>query len=107
MIVPYLKRHANRGHQRVTFYLTPNNVTLKNATTELEHINDPHEWIKLPTDSLLEDDGNLENDLPIYVFYFKKDQLQDCIIGKTGVKKCPVSKIEVGCRGENEFVVYH
>ncbi|PKK68877.1 hypothetical protein RhiirC2_698415, partial [Rhizophagus irregularis] len=33
VILPYLKRHAKRGHQQVTFYLTPNVVTSKNITT--------------------------------------------------------------------------
>ncbi|RIA91228.1 hypothetical protein C1645_124228 [Glomus cerebriforme] len=110
VILPYLKRHAKRGHQQITFYLTPNNVTSKNITTELEHINDPHEWITLPTDSSsvsVEKDDNLENDLPDLKLLLQKsdtlDQLRDLIINKSGVKNCTVSKVEVSCRSENEF----
>jgi len=110
-ILPYLKRHAKRGHQQVTFYLTPNNIIAKNITTELEHINDPHEWIKLPTDSSsVEKDDNLENDLPDLQFLLQKrdtlDQLRDLIISKSGVKKCTVSKVEVSYRSESEFGLF-
>ena len=67
--------------------LTPNNV---NITTELEHINDPHEWVELPTDSSLSSVGNLENDSPDLRFLLQKretlDQLQDFIISKSGVQ---------------------
>jgi len=111
VILPYLKRHAKRGHQQITFYLTPNNITAKNITTELEHINDPHEWIKLQTDSSsVENDDNLENDLPDLQFLLQKrdtlDQLRDLIISKSGVKRCTVSKVEVSYRSENEFGLF-
>jgi hypothetical protein len=111
VILPYLKRHAKRGHQQVTFYLTPNNIITKNITTELEHINDPHEWIQLSTDSLsVKKDDNLENDLPDLQFLLQKrgtlDQLNDLIISKSGVKKCTVDKVEIGYRSENEFGLF-
>jgi len=113
VILPYLKRHAKRGHHQVTFYLTPNNVTSKNITTELEHLNDPHEWIHLPTDSSsfsVDKNDDLENDLPDLKFLLQKkdtlDQIQDFIISKSGVKKCTVSKVEVSCRSENEFGLF-
>lgn len=110
MILPYLKRHAKRGHQHVTFYLTPN-IIAKNITTELEHINDPHEWIQLSTNSSsVEKDDSLENDLPDLQFLFQKrdtlDQLRDLIICKSGVKKCVVNKVEVSYRSENEFGLF-
>ncbi|CAI2182428.1 16299_t:CDS:2 [Funneliformis geosporum] len=111
VILPYLKRHAKRGHHQVTFYLTPHNVTSKNITTELENINNPHEWIHLPIDSsTLERNDDLGNDLPDLKFLLQKmdtlDQIQDFIISKSGAKKCTVNKIEVSCRSENEFGLY-
>ncbi|CAG8737355.1 3516_t:CDS:2, partial [Funneliformis mosseae] len=111
VILPYLKRHAKRGHHQVTFYLTPNNVTSKNITTELEHIDNPHEWIHLPIDSsTLENNDDLGNDLPDLKFLLQKmdtlDQIQDFIISKSGAKECNVNKVEVICRNENEFGLF-
>src|SRR5436190_1215504 len=51
VILPHLKRHAKRGHQQVTLYLTPNAVTPQSITTDLDHLTDPHEWIYLPSSS--------------------------------------------------------
>lgn len=111
MILPYLKRHAKRGHHQITFYLTPNNIITKNITTELEHINDPHEWIRLSTDSSsVEKDDSLENDLPDLQFLFQKrdtlDKLRDLIISKSDVKECTVNKVEISYRSENEFGLF-
>ncbi|GES90823.1 BTB/POZ domain-containing protein KCTD5 [Rhizophagus clarus] len=97
VILPYLNRHAKRGHQQVTFYLTPNIIT-KNITTELEHINDPHEWVQLSTSSSSVDkDDSLKNDLPDLQFLLQKretlDQLRDLIINLLH----PKSEIEKKC----------
>ena len=108
VILPYLKRHAKRGHQQVTFYLTPSMVTPKNITTDLM---DPHEWIYLPkshsTRSLKREEINEdEDDLPDIQFLLQNDtldKLQDIIITKSGVKKVVAKQTEVYCRTENEF----
>ncbi|PKK75722.1 hypothetical protein RhiirC2_735982 [Rhizophagus irregularis] len=108
VILPYLKRHAKRGHHQITFYLTPNNIITKNITTELEHINDPHEWIRLSTDSSsVEKDDSLENDLPDLQFLLqKRDTLRDLIISKSDVKECTVNKVEISYRIESEFGLF-
>jgi hypothetical protein len=135
VVLPYLKRHAKRGHQQVTFYLTPNVVTSKNITTELEHLTDPHEWIYLPYSSqshstrsfnssfsystssstlfnsdrkeeVVNDD---EEDLPDIQFLLQSNnlkKLQDFILAKSGVKKVIAKQVEVTCRTENEFGLF-
>ncbi|CAB4386980.1 unnamed protein product [Rhizophagus irregularis] len=134
VILPYLKRHAKRGHQQVTFYLTPNVVTSKNITTELEHLTDPHEWIYLPYSSQShsnrsfnssfsystssskffnsdkkEEVNDNEEDLPDIQFLLQSNnlkKLQDFILAKSGVKKVVAKQVEVSCRTENEFGLF-
>ncbi|CAB4416883.1 unnamed protein product [Rhizophagus irregularis] len=134
VILPYLKRHAKRGHQQVTFYLTPNVVTSKNITTELEHLTDPHEWIYLPYSSQSHSNRTFnssfsystssskffnsdkkevvndnEEDLPDIQFLLQSNnlkKLQDFILAKSGVKKVVAKQVEVSCRTENEFGLF-
>ncbi|CAG8488502.1 5237_t:CDS:2 [Cetraspora pellucida] len=104
VILPYLKQHAKRGHRHVIFYLTPSSVTQKNITSELDHINDPHEWIHFPSRN-----GGSEkeqSDLPDLQFLLQKDQLKrlgELIAKRSGVKHVEVSEAVVSCRTENEF----
>ncbi|GES78824.1 potassium voltage-gated channel protein Shaw-like [Rhizophagus clarus] len=81
VILPYLKRHAKRGHQQVTFYLTPNK----------EEVNDDEE--DLPDIQFLLQSNNLK-------------KLQDFILAKSGVKKVIAKQVEVSCRTENEFGLF-
>ncbi|CAG8794105.1 21470_t:CDS:1, partial [Racocetra persica] len=104
VILPYLKRHAKRGHRHVTFYLTPNSVTQKNITSELDHINDPHEWIHLPSRN--QESEKEQSDLPDLQFLLQPDQLKrlgDLIAKRSGVKHVEASEAVVSCRTENEF----
>ncbi|CAH1758866.1 10504_t:CDS:2 [Entrophospora sp. SA101] len=113
VIIPFLKRHAKRGHHQVTFYLSPNSLTPKNITTELDHINDPHEWIYLPSspdsnslDFNKKSEMDDEEDLPDLKFLLQKDnlaKLENFILSKSGVKKIVAKEVEVSCRTENEF----
>jgi len=135
VILPYLKRHAKRGHQQVTFYLTPNVVTPKNITTDLDHLTNPHEWIYLPYSSqshstrsfnssfsystsnstLFNSDRKEEvkddddEDLPDIQFLLQSNnlkKLQDFTLAKSGVKKVIAKQVEVICRTENEFGLF-
>ncbi|CAB4416534.1 unnamed protein product [Rhizophagus irregularis] len=134
VILPYLKRHAKRGHQQVTFYLTPNVVTSKNITTELEHLTDPHEWIYLPYSSQSHSNRTFnssfsystssskffnsdkkevvndnEEDLPDIQFLLQSNnlkKLQDFILAKSGVKKVVAKQVEVSCRTEMNLVYF-
>ncbi|RIA83448.1 hypothetical protein C1645_786383 [Glomus cerebriforme] len=133
VILPYLKRHAKRGHQQVTFYLTPNVVTSKNITTDLDHLTDPHEWIYLPYssqshsvrsfnssfsystssstlfDKKEEVNDDNDDDLPDIQFLLQPNnlkKLQDFILAKSGVKKVIAKQVEVICRTENEFGLF-
>ncbi|CAG8463409.1 7192_t:CDS:2 [Funneliformis mosseae] len=85
VILPYLKRHAKRGHRQVTFYLTPCIVTPKNITTDLT---DPHEWIHLQHSSQSQSTRYLNSSHSVE---------------KSGVKKVVAKQTEVCCRTENEF----
>ncbi|CAG8578759.1 141_t:CDS:2 [Dentiscutata heterogama] len=105
VILPYLKRHAKRGHRHVIFYLTPNSVTQKNLTSELDNINDPHEWIHLPSRNEATEKED-QSDLPDLQFLLQKDQLKrlgELITKRSGVKNVEVSEAVVSCRTENEF----
>ncbi|RIB05571.1 hypothetical protein C2G38_2253736 [Gigaspora rosea] len=105
VILPYLKRHAKRGHRQVIFYLTPNSVTQNNITSELDHINDPHEWIHLPSKNEATEKED-QSDLPDLQFLLQKDQLKrlgELITKRSGVKRVEVSEAVVSCRTENEF----
>jgi hypothetical protein len=123
VIIPHLRRHAKRGHQQVTLYLTPNVVDPKNITTDLDHLTDPHEWIYLPYSSQShstssspffdsdrkEETRNSNEDLPDIQFLLQSNnlnKLQTFILTKSGVKKVLIEQVEVGCRIENEFGLF-
>lgn len=114
-----MKHHAKRGHQQVTLYLIPNEVTPKNITTDLDHLTEPHEWIHLPYSSQShsnrspffdsdrkEGTKNGKEDLPDIQFLLQSDnlnKLRDLILTKSGVKKVLAKQDEVSFRTENEF----
>ncbi|CAG8563211.1 11986_t:CDS:2 [Gigaspora margarita] len=90
---------------QVIFYLTPNSVTQNNITSELDHINDPHEWIHLPSKNEATEKED-QCDLPDLQFLLQKDQLKrlgELITERSGVKRVEVSEAVVSCRTENEF----
>ncbi|CAG8449077.1 16593_t:CDS:2 [Acaulospora morrowiae] len=111
VILPFLKRHAKRAHRQVTFYLTPNVLTPKNITSDLEHISEPHEWIYLPSSSDSLGSKNVEansevEDLPDLRFLLQEGslkRLEDFIVKRSGVKRAETRKLEVSFRTENEF----
>jgi hypothetical protein len=121
VILPYLRRHAKRGHQQVILYLTPDAVTPKNISTELEHLTSPHEWIYLPysrstrttnssfsifdydKEDIINDDNEKLPDIQFLLQSNNLNKLRDSILIKSGVKKVIAEKVEVSCRTENEF----
>jgi len=121
VILPYLKRHAKRGHQEIAFYLTQHDVNQKNISSDLDHTTGPHEWIYLPNSPMstsssqfsygLPSSRNAKNDvededLPDLKFLLQRDtldRLEDLIIKRSGVKRVDCKKIEVSARTENEF----
>jgi len=110
VILPFLKRHAKRGHHQVTFYLSQNSVTPNNISTELEHMSDPHEWIYLPSSptctNSLDLKSNDDEDLPDLKFLLQRnnlEKLENFLLSKSGVKKVVAREVDVSCRTENEF----
>ena len=121
VILPYLKRHARRGHQEIAFYLTQHDVNQQNISSDLDHTTGPHEWIYLPNSPMSTSSSQFsyglppsrdvkndaeDEDLPDLKFLLQTDtvdKLEDLIIKRSGVKRVDCKKIEVSARTENEF----
>ncbi|KAG9287503.1 hypothetical protein G9A89_023875 [Geosiphon pyriformis] len=120
VILPYLKRHAKRGHRKVAFYLTPHGVNPQTTASDLNYLSGPHEWIYLPSSypttnsfsnslsssSSSKQDEAKDDDLPDLRFLLQDDnlhKLEDLIIKRSGVKSVIAHQVEVSVRTENEF----